>query len=59
LKIYSSLENFVWGGEATVVVLGKATGTATVAGIVIAKATAMATWKAIQKTKEKATVLIK
>ncbi len=41
------------------VVLGKATGTATVAGIVIAKATAMATWKAIQKTKEKATVLIK
>ncbi len=42
-----------------VVVLGKATGTAMAAVTVIAKTTAMATWKAIKKTKGKATVLIK
>jgi hypothetical protein len=33
----------------TVVVFGKATGTAMVSTMVIAKATAMATWKAIRK----------
>ena len=42
-----------------VVVLGKVTGTAMAAATVIAKATAMATWKAIRKAKGKATVLIK
>jgi hypothetical protein len=34
-----------------VVVLGKAIGTAMAAAMVIVKATAMATWKAIRKTK--------
>ncbi len=39
-------------------VLRKATGTAMVTAIMIAKATAMATWNAIRKVKGKATVLI-
>ncbi len=39
--------------------MGKATGTAMAAAMVIVKATAMAAWKAIRKAKGKATVLIK
>jgi hypothetical protein len=58
-KIYSNFRKFRQGGGATVVVLGKATGMAMVAGTVIAKETAMAMWKAIRKAKGKATVLIK